>query len=98
MNTATQKRIQQEILAIIKEKCAFEYSSVAKEEVLLETDIKKELGMDSIAILILQITIEDRFQMRFNPLKDDLGQVFTTAERLGNYVWECIKDEKYEGE
>lgn len=50
------------------------------------TDIQKDLGFDSIVVVVLLIKLEDFFHIRFDALSTDLGTVFTTIQSISEYI------------
>ena len=50
------------------------------------TRIRDELGFDSVMLIVLQIDIEDAFQIRFDPAQEGLQQIFTSVRTLTDYV------------
>lgn len=56
------------------------------DEITLDTEIRKDLEFDSIMLVVLQIDLEDRFHIRFDPVAEDLGKVFTTAKIISQYI------------
>jgi len=59
-----------------------------KEEDINQTEknLRNDLGFDSIAIVSLQVSIEDEFDIRFNPLEIDFAEVFYSVSSLVNYI------------
>lgn len=55
-------------------------------KVPLDADIRMRLGFDSIMLVILQITLEDTFHIRFDPVKDDFREIFSTVGTICSYV------------
>ena len=51
-----------------------------------ETQIRDELGFDSIMLIILQLDIEDAFHIRFDSVEEDLQQVFLSVRTLTDSV------------
>lgn len=60
------------------------------QEITLDTDIRKDLNFDSVMLVVLQIDIEDEFHIRFDPVRDDFQQIFTTVRSIGRYVEKCL--------
>lgn len=59
-------------------------------DITLDTDIRKDLGFDSIMLVVLQIDIEDALGIRFNPIEDDSRAIFTTIRNISSYVKKCL--------
>ncbi len=47
-----------------------------------DTNLHRDLRLDSLAFVRLQVAIEDRFGVRFDPVRDDLATAFETAGSL----------------
>ncbi len=73
------------------------YDSLVKEEsktkITMDTDIRRDLGFDSITLVVLQIELEDEFHIRFNPAEDDLEKIFTTVQVISDYIKDMLRDE-----
>lgn len=48
--------------------------------------LRDDIGLDSIDLVILQIDIEDRFHIRFDPLKDDFSEIFYSIGTLCEFL------------
>ena len=48
--------------------------------------LRDDIGLDSIDLVILQINIEDRFHVRFDPLKDDFSEIFYSIGTLCEFL------------
>lgn len=92
------KKIEERILRIVSEQY---FNSFGRDngsiEITINTNIRKDLGFDSIMLVILQIVIEDAFGIRFDPMEDDLNNVFTTIQEISRYVYGIMRNE-YEQE
>jgi|AATD01.1.fsa_nt_gi acyl carrier protein len=47
-----------------------------------QSNLLKDLGMDSINLVNLQVMIEDEFHIYFNPMEDNLTETFETMHSL----------------
>ncbi|MCT4688876.1 acyl carrier protein [Vallitalea sp.] len=47
-----------------------------------ETHLLDDLAMDSISMLYLQIAIEDKFNVKFDPLEDEFEFIFSNINNL----------------
>lgn len=47
-----------------------------------QSNLLKDLGMDSINLVNLQVMIEDEFHIYFNPMEDKLTETFETMHSL----------------
>lgn len=79
-----------EILSCLIElvKKQFQDSIAYREGVLItaDTDIFRELEFDSLMLVVLQVDIEDAFQIRFNPIEVDMQTLFSTVGSLAEYI------------
>ena len=75
------KEIEQKLLKLICENIGCEIDRLRDKSILLE-----ELGYDSITKIQLQVEIEDEFEFLFDPLEDDFDEIFSSVERLHQYV------------
>ena len=84
---------EEKVLSVISAR----YDSLVKEEnkaeITMDTDIRRDLGFDSIMLVVLQIELEDEFNIRFNPVKDDLENIFTTVRMISGYIQEMLRYE-----
>lgn len=55
-----------------------------------ESELLDDLGFDSIMLIVLQVEIEDTFHIRFNPVDEDLQQIFMSVQTLADYVQDHI--------
>jgi acyl carrier protein len=62
-----------------------------EKKVNLESNLKDDLGFDSISLVELQILIEEEFNIRFNPIETDLSEVFKTIASLIEYLEKNIE-------
>ncbi|MBD5450898.1 MAG: acyl carrier protein [Lachnospiraceae bacterium] len=51
-----------------------------------EINLRDELGMDSLAMVMLQVQIEEEFRFTFDPIEDDFERIFETFGSLYNYL------------
>lgn len=86
MNRLGREETENKIIEIVTE--MFRNSALYNKDVTVnaETQIQDELGFDSIMLIVLQIDIEDAFHIRFDPVEEDLQQVFLTARTLTDSV------------
>ncbi len=47
-----------------------------------DTNLHRDIGLDSLGFVRLQVAIEDFYGVRFDPMRDDLAQSFETAGSL----------------
>jgi acyl carrier protein len=53
-----------------------------------KTSLREDLGFDSLAIVRLQISLEDNFNFRFDPVNTDFISVFNSIENLTTFLME----------
>lgn len=82
----------EQLLEIVRDIYQDSAGADAGREITMDTDIRKDLGFDSIMLVVLQIQIEDTFHIRFDFVQDDFQTMFTT---VGN-IFNCVQ--KYLGE
>lgn len=82
----------EQLLGIVREIYLDSAGAEAEKEITMDTDIKKDLGFDSIMLVVLQIQIEDTFHIRFDLVQDNFQTIFTTVRNIFN----CVR--KYLGE
>jgi acyl carrier protein len=58
-----------------------------------QSNLVKDLELDSINLVNLQVMIEDEFHIYFNPIEDDLAETFETMYSLINKIEEKIGKE-----
>ena len=76
----------EQLLGIVREIYLDSAGAEAEKEITMDTDIKKDLGFDSIMLVVLQIQIEDTFHIRFDLVQDDFQTIFTTVRNIFNFV------------
>lgn len=75
--------IRNAIIQIMKSK----FDWLANQEFIsIDTNLRNDLGFDSIAIVSLQVSLEDEFDFRFDPLSIDFSQVFKSVKTLTDYI------------
>ena len=56
------------------------------QQITKDMALREDIGLDSIDLVVLQIEIEDRWNMRFDPLEDDFSRIFHSADSLCKYL------------
>lgn len=56
-----------------------------------EHRLQEDLELDSLALVNLQVAVEDRFDMRFDPISMDLFEVFETVGSLAGFLSERVE-------
>jgi len=56
------------------------------DQILLRHRLREDLELDSLAMVKLQIAVEDEFDIHFDPIQMDLTDVFETVGSLGSFV------------
>ena len=59
-------------------------------EIAIEDKLREDLGIDSLGMVNLQVTIEDNLNIRFDPIENDLTEVFDTVGSLASFVDEYL--------
>ena len=67
------------------------FNWIQAKNICLESNLKDDLGFDSISLVELQILIEEEFNIRFNPIETDLSEVFKTITSLIEYLEKNIE-------
>ena len=67
---------------ILKENFAWLESS----NIFLESKLRNDLDLDSVSLINFQILIEDEFDVRFNPIEDDIAKIFYDISSLIDYL------------
>jgi acyl carrier protein len=57
-----------------------------KDKIFLDSDLREDLQLDSISIINLQILIEDEFDIRFDPIENNLTEIFQTLNTLMKFL------------
>lgn len=81
------EEIKQKIVKIINEIMDNSYEELREEDKLVG-----DLQMDSINLVNVQVMLEDEFDIRFNPIEDNLTDVFETVHNLVNYIEKKIEE------
>ena len=55
-------------------------------ELTATTDLRRELDLDSLHLVELQVAVEDHFRVAFDPLDEQLVDAFRTVRTLAAYV------------
>ncbi len=61
---------------------------IEKDTIKNSSKIREDLGLDSISLVNLQILVEDEFQIKFNPVEDDITRIFNTIDSLLSFIKE----------
>ena len=79
------------VLNKIQEIILNNFKWIISKDICLESNLKNDLGFDSISLVELQILIEEEFNIRFNPIETDLSEVFKTITSLIEYLEKNIE-------
>lgn len=80
-------RSERTSLALISQILRLEFPRFAELGILpLGCALMDDLGLDSVEMVGLQVAIEDQFSLRFDPLVDDLAEIFRTVDSLASYL------------
>ena len=82
-------KICKEILSIIHKETGKDFEYLDDK-----CDLERDLCLDSLEMVSLQIAIEDWFGVEFDPLYDDFDQCFSTFGNLCAYVAGKAEKEK----
>lgn len=55
-------------------------------EIHLDHRLREDLSLDSIAMVNLQVAIEDKFDFRFDPTEMDLVNIFESVNSLVDFL------------
>jgi acyl carrier protein len=58
-----------------------------------EADLRRDLALDSLHLVELQVAVEDRFNVIFDPLDEQLVEAFQTIGHLAAYVDHLVRRE-----
>ena len=86
MNRPGREKTENRILEMVTEMFCSSAGCDKDRAVSVETRIQDELGFDSVMLIILQINIEDVFGIRFNPVEENLQEIFISVRTLTDYV------------
>ena len=94
---ADEAEVLQEVINVIKKTCEKDMVSYGHIPTIgRNTDLKLDLEMDSIALVVLQINMEDAFGIQFDPLQNDFEEIFCTVERVCQFVLEGLKERSWD--
>ncbi len=77
MNKELEKRIL---------KCLNKVRSVPAEIMGPDVNLRDDLEMDSLDMVMFQVEIEDEFRIVFDPIEDDFERIFETFGSLCSYL------------
>lgn len=80
------ERIIRIVIGMLQKTVKYDESVVVTKE----SELLDDLGFDSIMLIVLQVEIEDAFHIRFNPVEEDLQQIFMSVQTLADYVQDHI--------
>lgn len=87
MEEIYQDKLLGKIIVLIKKTCENDIRIIFDDaDICLETDLKLDLNMDSFALVVLQINIEECFDIQFDPLQDDFDEIFHKVKDVYMYV------------
>lgn len=70
------------------QKCIKDVIEGYSDEIKMSDRFQEDLDMDSVKLVMLQIAIEDEFQIMFEPLKDNFIEIFSTVATLNKFIEE----------
>ncbi|MEY8284158.1 acyl carrier protein [Lachnospiraceae bacterium 50-23] len=65
------------------------------QQITEDMGLREDIGLDSIDLVVLQVEIEDQWDIRFNPLEDDFLEIFDSINSLCEFL-KLRLDEKFE--
>lgn len=83
MSSETKLKFIQQILVNL-----FDWITDANQ-IFPEHRLREDLELDSVAMVNLQVAIEDEFDIRFDPIETDLAEVFDTVGSLADFIEKC---------
>lgn len=66
--------------------CLNKVLSTAVDTLEPERKLREDLGMDSLALVMFQVEIEEEFRFTFDPIEDDFEKIFATCGSLYHYL------------
>ncbi len=97
IGSTDEKQVLQAVINVIKKTC--EKDVVSYCHILTidrNTNLRLDLELDSISLVVLQINLEDVFGIQFDPLKDDFEKIFCTVESVYQFVLEGLKERSWD--
>jgi acyl carrier protein len=82
MSSVSGTRVRADIVELLSELFSWIDSSAVDDD----TRFREDLGLDSLHLVELQVSVEDRLQVRFDPLDDTFVEAFETVGGLSRYV------------
>lgn len=76
---------ESEIYQSIKE-LIMELFHIEENEILSNKRFREDFCLDSINMVNLQVSVEDRFDIRFDPVSTDLTEVFNSVDTLTKFI------------
>lgn len=80
------KKNSQNIYRLIKNILSDNFTFIDINNVSLKSKLREDLGLDSVSLINFQILIEDEFDIRFNPIEDDITRIFYDINSLVDYL------------
>lgn len=71
---------------IILQKIFFELFGINILSLESNERLREDLGLDSINLVNLQVEIEDRFSIYFDPLSMDISKIFATIGSIREFI------------
>lgn len=63
-----------------------EYGPDFLPEIQRTSKLIDDLSFDSLALVNLQVGLEDQFDFMFDPISDDFDKIFDTVDSICNYI------------
>lgn len=84
--TVLQSQVIELITKLYRESPAFQ----PDKPITRETAIIRDLEFDSLMLVVLQIEVEDTFQIRFDFVSEDIQKTFSSVGALCDSVWNYV--------
>ena len=82
MSSVGGARIRADVVTLLTEHFTWIDGSAVDDD----TRLREDLGLDSLHLVELQVSVEDRLHVRFDPLDDTFLEAFETVGGLCRYV------------
>lgn len=76
----------EELVDILTDVCHKNHKELTKP-VCMNMILREDVGLDSIDLVVLQVELEDRLHIRFDPLEDEFSKIFYNIETL----YKCLE-------
>ncbi len=86
--------VEREILALIAAELdePGDGSGVPTRAARPDAHLRDDLGLDSLHLVAVQVAVEDRFGVAFDPMDEQLADAFRTVAGLARYVEYLLRE------